>query len=339
MEHFIHVLPKVELHLHIEGTLEPELMFELAERNQIPLPYDSVESLRNAYEFDDLQSFLDLYYQGAAVLLTRQDFYDLTWAYMKRCQDQHVVHTEIFFDPQSHTSRGVAMEDVIIGIHDALQQAEQEFGITSHLILCFLRHLSEEDALATLNAALPYRSMFIGVGLDSSEKGHPPEKFARVFDKARSLGFKRVAHAGEEGPAAYIRTAVDVLGVDRVDHGVRCTEDDNLVDDLIASRMPLTVCPLSNIKLKVFSDIKEHNIRSLLHQGACVTVNSDDPAYFGGYIEENFKAVQDGLGMTNEELARLSLNAVEASFMTMERKAMISRNIIFLLHACQIRPD
>ena len=297
MEDFIHSLPKVELHLHIEGTLEPAMMLELAKRNQVPLPYQTIEQIQAAYEFDDLQSFLDLYYQGAQVLQTEQDFYDLTWAYLERCQQEHVLHTEIFFDPQTHTDRGVAFKTVIDGIWRALQDGKEKLGVTSYLIMCFLRHLSEEAAFDTLKQALPYRDRIIAVGLDSSERGNPPEKFNRVFEQARDAGFFTVAHAGEEGPADYIWDALNKLKVSRIDHGVRCIEDDALVEHLVASREPLTVCPLSNIKLRVFEKMGQHNIVDLLEKGVCVTINSDDPAYFGGYMSANFMAVASAFGI------------------------------------------
>ena len=293
MNRFVAGLPKVELHLHIEGTLEPELLFTLAKRNGVSLPYPDVESLRAAYEFNNLQSFLDLYYQGAAVLQTQQDFFDLTWAYLQHCHSENVVHTEIFFDPQTHTARGIAFATVINGIQAALEQGSRQLGISSRLILSFLRHLSEEDAFATLEQALPYKGWIHGIGLDSSELGNPPEKFARVFARARSEGWRLVAHAGEEGPASYVWDALDLLRVDRIDHGVRASEDRLLMARLAAERMPLTVCPLSNVRLRVFEQMADHNILALLDQGLCVTVNSDDPAYFGGYVGTNYQALVD----------------------------------------------
>src|SRR6056297_382812 len=314
-------LPKVELHLHIEGSLEPELMFALAERNGVELPYSSVEEVRKAYGFSDLQSFLDIYYAGACVLLKEQDFYDLTWAYLLRCEDDEVCHTEIFFDPQTHTDRGVAFETVIEGISRALADGREQLGISSHLILCFLRHLSAEAAMATLEQALPYRDRIIAVGLDSSEKGHPPEKFVEVFDRARAEGFLTVAHAGEEGPPAYIEQALDQLKVKRIDHGVRCTEDPALVRRLQKEQVPLTVCPLSNIKLRVFDRLEEHNLKQLLDDGLCVTVNSDDPAYFGGYIGQNFRETAEALNLDLDDLEKLARNAVTASFLDENGKA------------------
>ncbi|MBO0214323.1 adenosine deaminase [Vibrio sp. Vb2880] len=327
MKEFIQQLPKVELHLHIEGSLEPELMFDLAQRNQIAIPFTSPDEVRAAYQFSNLQSFLDIYYQGANVLIHEQDFFDLTWAYLLRCQQDNVMHTEIFFDPQTHTARGIAFETVINGITQALEKGQQELGISSQLIMCFLRHLSEDDAMLTLQQALPYKDKIVGVGLDSSEAGHPPEKFSRVFHQAREAGFLAVAHAGEEGPALNIRNAIDLLGVQRVDHGVRCVEDTELVQVLQETRMPLTVCPLSNLKLKVFSEMDEHNVVELLRQGLCVTINSDDPAYFGGYMTDNFMAVANAHPMSHQELAQFTLNAIEASFISAEDKARMSAQV------------
>jgi adenosine deaminase len=314
--------PKAELHIHIEGSLEPELIFQLARRNGIALAYPSVEALRAAYAFTDLQSFLDIYYAGASVLITEQDFFDMAWAYFERAAADRVVHAELFFDPQTHTERGVDTGVVIRGLHRACQQARVELGVDASLILCFLRHLSEDDALATLQAALPYRDLFIGVGLDSSERGHPPEKFARVFAQARALGLHAVAHAGEEGPPAYIESALDVLQVERIDHGVRCVESPALVARLAASRMPLTVCPLSNVKLCGFKTMADHNLPALLAAGLCATVNSDDPAYFGGYLNDNFIATFDALPQLGvPEAYRLMRNSFEASFAQAPAKA------------------
>ena len=313
-------LPKVELHLHIEGSLEPELMFELAERNAIQLPWDSVEDIRRAYEFSDLQSFLDIYYAGADVLRTEQDFFDLTWAYLERCRSDKVRHTEIFFDPQTHTDRGIAIDTVIQGITRALDEGREQLGISSRLILCFLRHLSAEAAMDTLEQALPWRERIVAVGLDSSEKDHPPEKFKAVFERAREEGFLTVAHAGEEGPADYIRQALDLLKVRRIDHGVRCVEDPDLVARLVAEQVPLTVCPLSNIKLRVFDRLENHNLKDLLRAGVCATINSDDPAYFGGYIGENFSATAQALNLTLGDIERLARNAIQAAFLDAERR-------------------
>lgn len=317
---WLSLLPKVELHMHLEGSLEPELMFALAKRNQIDIPYQSPAELKAAYQFTDLQSFLDIYYQGANVLVREQDFYDLTWAYLLRCKQDNVIHTEVFFDPQTHTERGIAFDTVLNGILAALKQGEAELGISSHLILCFLRHLDEASAFATLDEALPFKDKIIGVGLDSSEKGHPPEKFARVFAKAKALGFLTVAHAGEEGPSTNIQTAIELLQVSRIDHGVRATDDPELVQALASSRMPLTVCPLSNTKLKVYQDMREHPILDLLHQGVCVTVNSDDPAYFGGYMTDNFVALAQSLALTKLDCLMLTANSIEASFISDKAK-------------------
>jgi len=315
--------PKAELHIHIEGSLEPELIFELARRNQVTLPYASVEALRAAYAFTNLQSFLDLYYAGASVLITEDDFDAMAWAYFERAARDNVVHCEIFFDPQTHTARGVDMGVVIRGLDRAARRAEAELGLSVRLILCFLRHLSEEDALATFEAALPYRDKFIGVGLDSSEMDHPPEKFERVFARARAAGLRLVAHAGEEGPPAYIRSALDVLRVERIDHGVRCVEDPALVERLARERVPLTVCPLSNVKLCVFDELGQHNIPALLAAGLCVTVNSDDPAYFGGYMNDNFVQLFESLPQLSARDAYTMLrNSFEGSFVDDEDKAL-----------------
>lgn len=324
---FIQQLPKVELHLHIEGTLEPDMMFELAQRNNITLPYTTPEEVQAAYEFTNLQSFLDIYYQGANVLITEQDFYDLTYAYLTRCHKDNVIHTEIFFDPQTHTERGIAFDTVINGIHRALQTGREEFGISSRIIMCFLRHLDEAHAMETLKQALPHKDKIIAVGLDSSELGHPPEKFTRVFTKAREEGFLTVAHAGEEGPASNINDSLELLKVSRIDHGVRCVEDDDLVEYLAKTRTPLTVCPLSNTKLKVFEQMEDHNIVELLRKGLCVTINSDDPAYFGGYMTDNFLAVDKSHSLTWEELAQFSLNAIEASFISAEEKRELTERL------------
>ncbi len=320
MENFIRNLPKAELHIHIEGSLEPELMFEIAQRNGIALSFDSVDDVRRAYEFTDLQSFLDIYYQGAQVLRYEQDFYAMTWAYMKKMQGENTRHTEIFFDPQTHTDRGISFETVVTGIHRALVDAEQQFGISSKLILCFLRHLSAEAALETLQQAMPFKAWIQGVGLDSSEVGHPPEKFTTVFEKARKEGFLTVAHAGEEGPSEYIWQALDQLKVSRIDHGVRCTEDRQLVERLKEAQIPLTVCPLSNVKLRVFNTMTEHNLKCLLDLGLCVTVNSDDPAYFGGYITDNFLAVQKAFNLDHDAIYRLAKNAFQSTFLDEEDK-------------------
>ncbi|MEL3921780.1 adenosine deaminase [Aeromonas enteropelogenes] len=324
---FIADLPKLELHLHIEGTLEPELMFELAGRNGVPLPWPDVASLRAAYDFDCLQSFLDLYYRGASVLVTEQDFFDLTWAYLEHCATDKVRHVEIFFDPQTHTARGIPFATVLGGIERALQAGEETFGISWRLVMSFLRHLSEEEAFATLREAEPFLSRIHGIGLDSGEKGNPPGKFARVYARCRELGLPVVAHAGEEGPAEYIWQAIRELEVCRIDHGVRAVDDPELLRYLADTRLPLTVCPLSNTRLKVFDQMAHHNVLRLLEQGLCVTINSDDPAYFGGYMNANFQALADELGATASQLGRLSLNAVEASWLSLADKARLTRDI------------
>jgi len=311
---FVRKLPKAELHLHIEGTLEPELMFELAARNKLKLRFPSVEAVRKAYQFSDLQSFLDIYYEGAAVLQKERDFHDLALAYFARAHEDGVVHAELFFDPQTHTARGIPMDAVIGGLSSARAQAKKDFGITSALILCFLRHLSEEDAFATLKAALTFRDSFIAVGLDSGERGNPPSKFARVFAKARSEGLRVVAHAGEEGPAGYVIEALDLLKAERIDHGVRSSDDPSLLERLAQEGIPLTMCPLSNVKLRVFKDLKQHNLKTLLSAGVKVTINSDDPAYFGGYVAKNYVETARALGLSRRDLEVLSRNSLEASF-------------------------
>ena len=314
-------LPKAELHLHIEGTLEPELMFELARRNRVALPYPDVESVRQAYVFVDLQSFLDIYYQACSVLLEEQDFYELTRAYLERARSDGVRHAEIFFDPQTHTARGVGFDKVVLGINRALREGET-LGISSRLIMCFLRDLPAESALATLEQAAVYQDLITGVGLDSAEVGHPPVKFAEVYREALAAGFRVVAHAGEEGPPDYIWQALDVLGVERVDHGVRCLEDSRLVERLVADQMPLTVCPLSNLKLRVIDTIDHHPLARMLDQGLRATVNSDDPAYFGGYIAQNFAAVASALPLSADALVQLARNSFQASFLDDRAKAL-----------------
>lgn len=321
--------PKAELHIHIEGSLEPELIFKLARRNGVTLAYESIDALRRAYAFTDLQSFLDIYYAGASVLVTEDDFYEMTAAYVERALADHVAHTEIFFDPQTHTERGIAIETVVAGIERALAEGERR-GLSSKLILCFLRHLPEEDALTTFEAALPlferYAHRLVGVGLDSSERGHPPSKFERVFAKARARGLKIVAHAGEEGPPAYVYEALDLLKVDRIDHGVRSIEDPALVARLAASRIALTVCPLSNLKLRVFDDMRQHTLKSLLSAGVAVTINSDDPAYFGGYVNANYLAAADALALDDAEVYTILRNGFEASFVEpARREALIAQ--------------
>ena len=320
LERFIERIPKAELHIHVEGSLEPELMFELARRNQITLPYKSVADVRKAYEFNDLQSFLEVYYQGMRVLVHERDFYHLTSAYLSKAHAQNVRHTEMFFDPQAHTNRGIAFETVIDGIHHAMLDAEDCLGISSKLIMCFLRDLSEESAMATLEEALAFKDRIVAVGLDSAEVGNPPEKFIRVFDRARAEAFPTVAHAGEEGPPEYIWQALDRLKVSRIDHGVRCLEDLKLTARVAADGIPLTVCPLSNIKLRVFESMKKHNLKQLLDHGLCVTINSDDPAYFGGYVAENFLAVEKALGLNRAEVYRLARNSFQAAFLKPDQK-------------------
>ncbi|HUJ60707.1 MAG TPA: adenosine deaminase [Kofleriaceae bacterium] len=329
LEHLVRTLPKVELHLHVEGTLEPEMMFSLAGKHGIALPYASAEAVRAAYAFSDLQSFLDLYYAGCAVLRDREDFYALAMAYFARAHADRVVHAELFFDPQTHTARGVGLADVIGGLSDAIADAGRRYHVSASLILCFLRHLPEDDALATLDQALAFRDAFVGVGLDSGERGNPPSKFARVFAKARAHGLHAVAHAGEEGPPAYIREALDLLAVERIDHGVRCDEDRALVDELARRQVPLTVCPLSNVKLRVVPELAAHNLARLLRAGLAVTINSDDPAYFGGYIAENYRQTAAALGLTAGELVQLARNAASAAFLPRAAK-------LALLDAIQI---
>lgn len=312
---FIRALPKAELHLHIEGTLEPELAFELAKKHGVAPKYPSVAALRAAYDFTDLQSFLDLYYAGADVLRDADDFHALTRAYLRRAHADGVVHAEIFFDPQTHTARGITLETVLDGIRRALTEGEREFGISYRLIPHFLRHLSSDEAMRTLEALLPYKAYFAAVGLDSSERGHPPSKFAAVFERARREGLRSVAHAGEEGPPEYIFEALDLLAVARIDHGVRCEEDAALVERLVREQVPLTVCPLSNVKLCVYPRIEEHNLKRLLDRGVKVTINSDDPAYFGGYVLDNYLAAQRGLGLSKSDIVRLARNSITASFL------------------------
>lgn len=327
IENFIVGLPKAELHVHIEGTFEPELMFEIAARNNRELKYKSVDELKAAYQFNNLQEFLDIYYNGANVLINEEDFYDLTWAYLERIHEQNVLHTEIFFDPQTHTSRGIAFETVITGIYRALEDGRTKLNISSRLILSFLRHLSEESAFETLEKALPFKEWITAVGLDSSEKGNPPEKFERVFQKAHEYGFLTVAHAGEEGPPEYVWGALQLLNVSRIDHGNRSLEDPELVDELVRRQVPLTVCPLSNLKLKVVSDMTQHPLKTMLEKGMMATVNSDDPAYFGGYVNENYLAVARALNFSKKELGQLAKNSFNASFLPEKEKAAMSRKI------------
>ena len=317
---FVLELPKAELHLHIEGSLEPEHMLSLATKHGVDLPYETLDDIRAAYQFDDLQSFLDLYYLGAGVLMDEQDFYDLMWRYLCRCREENILHTEMMFDPQTHTDRDIAFETVINGFTRAMADAKTGWHQSSGLIMCFLRHLSEEQALQTLEEAMPYKDKILAVGLDSAEVGHPPEKFQRVFKRAAEAGFLRVAHAGEEGPAQYIRDALSLLDVQRIDHGVRCVDDPSLVDELARTKVPLTVCPLSNVRLCVYDDMKQHPILELLEKGCRVTVNSDDPSYFGGYLCDNFNALGINLGMTEQQAVQLARNSFVASFLPEEVK-------------------
>ena len=313
-------IPKAELHLHIEGSLEPELMFELGKRNKIEIPFKSVDEIRSAYNFHDLQSFLDIYYQGSNVLIKQQDFFDLTWAYMLKCKEESIVHAEIFFDPQTHTDRGIEFGLVVNGIHKALLKAEKELGISSKIIMCFLRHLDEESAFKTLDQALIHKNKIIGVGLDSSEVGNPPSKFERVFKKAIKEGFLTVAHAGEEGPSEYVWEALDLLKVKRIDHGVQCIKDEKLVQKLRDEQIPLTVCPLSNVKLRVFEKLENHNLKKLLDKGLMTIVNSDDPAYFGGYLNTNLIECQKALNLSMEDVKRLAINSFKSSFLSLDKK-------------------
>lgn len=327
LKDFIQRLPKTELHLHIEGTFEPELMFAIAQRNKIALKFKSAEEVQAAYHFSNLQSFLDIYYQAANVLMHQQDFFDLTFAYFQKVASQNVKHAEIFFDPQTHTDRGIAFSTVVEGIHEAQAAAEKQLGITSKLIMCFLRHLDEASALRTLEQAMPYKELIVAVGLDSGEVGNPPSKFERVFERARSQGFLAVAHAGEEGPPEYIRQALDLLKVKRIDHGVRCLEDAALVQRLASQRVPLTVCPLSNLKLCVVKNLSAHPLKKMLDAGLCVTINSDDPAYFGGYVQDNYLNTAEALGLGMRDLVTIAKNGFEASFIPDAQKAQYSAQL------------
>lgn len=324
-QNLIDRIPKAELHLHIEGTFEPELMFRIAARNGIALPYSSISEVKQAYQFSNLQSFLDIYYKAANVLICEQDFFDLTWAYLEKCRQEHVPYVEIFFDPQTHTHRGIPFESVIHGIRHALEEGKAKLGIESKLILCFLRNLSEDDAFATLDQALPFRDWIYAVGLDSSEQGHPPSKFTRVFDKARSLGLDAVVHAGEEGGPDYVWEAIRLLKAKRIDHGVRAIEDPSLMDYLKEHQIPLTMCPLSNLKLCVVDKLEDHPLKKMLEFGLCITVNSDDPAYFGGYINDNYAAVQRYLHLTEDQILKIAANSFEAAFLPKERKQHYTR--------------
>lgn len=320
IEDLIKKLPKAELHIHIEGSLEPELMFQIAKRNKINLPYSSIEDLKTAYNFHNLQSFLNIYYEGTKVLINEEDFYDMTWAYLEKIHKDNVKHTEIFFDPQSHTSRDIPFKTMFNGIHKACEDGKKKLGISYHLIMCFLRHLSGNEAMKTLEESIPFKDKIIAVGLDSSEVGNPPEKFKGVFEKAISYGYLTVAHAGEEGPPDYIWGALDLLKVKRIDHGVRCLEDPKLIEVLRESEIPLTVCPFSNVKLKVFKDLKDHNLKKLLDNNLIATINSDDPAYFGGYISDNYIETQKALNLNKKEMIRLAKNSFKASFLSEEEK-------------------
>jgi len=317
---FIREVPKTELHLHIEGTLEPELMFNLAKRNNIKIPYSNVNEVKSAYNFSNLEIFLNIYYEGSKVLINEQDFFDLTWSYAVKCREDNIVHTEIFFDPQAHLSRGIKFETIINGINKALLKANKEFGLTYKIIMCFLRHLDEKSAFKVLDQAIEHKDKIIAVGLDSSEKGNPPSKFKNVFKKAIKEGFLTVAHAGEEGPPEYIWEAINLLEVKRIDHGVQCLKDEKLTKELIKKKIPLTVCPLSNIKLCVFKNLKEHNLKDMLNAGVMVMVNSDDPAYFGGYLNDNLVKSQVALNLSKNELKTLIINSFKSSFLSEEKK-------------------
>ena len=328
IEEFIKKSPKAELHLHIEGTLEPELMFFLAKRNNIKIPFKNIDDVKKAYNFNNLDSFLKIYYEGAKVLIKEQDFFDLTWAYILKCKEDNIVHTEIFFDPQTHTDRGIDFDVIINGIFNALKKAEKEFGLSFKIIMCFLRHLSEDECFQILDKALAHKDKIYGVGLDSSEKGNPPKKFEKLFKKASENEFITVAHAGEEGPPEYIWEALNLLNVSRIDHGVQCLKDEKLVEILTKNQIPLTVCPLSNIKLKVFNTLEDHNLKKMLEKKLMVMVNSDDPAYFGGYLNKNFIEIQKALNLSYEEIKTLLANSFKSSFMKdTKKKEWISKII------------
>ncbi len=320
MTEFIKALPKTELHIHIEGSLEPGMMFELAKKNKIEIPYKTVEEVKAAYEFSNLQDFLDIYYAGAKVLITQEDFYDLTWAYILKCREDNIVHTEIFFDPQTHTERGIAFETVILGIKKALDNAQKEFDISSKIIMCFLRHLSQESAIETYEESLPFHEYIDGVGLDSSELNNPPSKFQDVFKRAKEDGLRLVAHAGEEADVSYIYEALDILEVERIDHGVQAIHSNELMQRLKEEQIPLTVCPHSNVSLKVFSSMEKHNLKTMLGEGILVTINSDDPAYFNGYLNDNFYSIYQSLNLSKKEILQLVRNSFEASFMSNSQK-------------------
>ena len=317
---FIREVPKTELHLHIEGTLEPKLMFDLAKRNNIKIPYSNVDEVKSAYNFSNLETFLNIYYKGSEVLVKEQDFFDLTWSYAIKCREENIVHTEIFFDPQAHLSRGVKFETIINGINKALLKANKELGLTYKIIMCFLRHLDEKSAFKVLDQAIEHKDKITAVGLDSSEKGHPPSKFKNVFKKAIKEGFLTVAHAGEEGPPEYIWEAINLLEVKRIDHGIQCLKDKKLTQELRNKQLPLTVCPLSNVKLCVFKNLKEHNLKNMLNEGLMVMVNSDDPAYFGGYVNDNLVESQAALNLSENELKTLIINSFKSSFLSEEKK-------------------
>ena len=327
IHNFIEGIPKAELHLHIEGTFEPDLMFEIARRNNISINYKSVDELKKAYNFNNLQEFLDIYYAGASVLIYEQDFYDLTWAYLTKVHEQNLVHTEIFFDPQTHTDRGISFDTVIQGIHSALEDAKEKLGISSQLIMCFLRHLDEVAAFDILEQALPYKEWIAGVGLDSSEMGHPPSKFENVFSKALDEGFITVAHAGEEGPAAYVWEAINLLKISRIDHGNRSLEDDQLIKHIVEKQIPLTMCPLSNLELKVVDDLKDHPMLQLMEAGLMVTINSDDPAYFGGYMNENYIQIAAALNLSKKQITDLAKNSFKASFLSDVEKEKLMNQV------------
>ena len=324
IENFINGIPKAELHLHIEGTFEPELMFKIAKRNNIRINYETVEELRNAYSFNNLQDFLNIYYEGAKVLITVEDFYDLTSAYLEKIHSQNVLHCEIFFDPQTHTNRGISFGTIITGIHKALTEAKEEKGITSNLIMCFLRNLDSESAMKTLEEAVPFKDWIKAVGLDSAEVGNPPSKFKDIFDSARSKGFMTVAHAGEEGPAEYVWEALDLLKVSRLDHGNNSMDDERLIDELARLKIPLTICPLSNHKLRVVNNLEDHPLKRMMDRGLEVTINSDDPAYFGGYINENYTAIAKALNLTKEDIYIIAKNSMNASFLTDADKKLLN---------------
>lgn len=328
LREFIRKIPKAELHIHIEGSFEPEQMFTIAGRNQLTLPFTSVDELKKAYEFNNLQEFLDIYYAGAGVLVTELDFFELTQAYLRKIREENVLHTEIFFDPQTHTERGIAFETVINGIRRALEEENQSSGMSYRIILCFLRHLDEDSAFRTLEMAAPFKEWITGVGLDSSEVSNPPSKFAQVFEKAREEGYLTVAHAGEEGPPAYVREALDLLKVSRIDHGNRSLEDEALVMELAERKIPLTVCPLSNLKLRVVEDMKNHPMKIMLEKGLSATVNSDDPAYFGGYMTENFLAVSTALSLSQAEITQLCVNSFLASFLDSDTKETMIQKVL-----------